>query len=199
MPKSYSQNEREQITRKLKSEAKALLLQFGVRKTSVDELVKRANIPKGTFYLFYESKELLLFDAISEEHDAIQAELINTVSKYNNTMTKAQFAELIFTLFKRTTNSILYPLMTNGEMEIIMRKLPQEIVAKHIEQDDFNIEKLFALIPQAKNKNINTFGGALRGIFMIALHQKEVGEAVYDSAINLLINGLVEQLFKEDL
>ncbi|MFR5759913.1 MAG: TetR/AcrR family transcriptional regulator [Bacteroides cellulosilyticus] len=30
-----------------------------VRKTSVDELVKYANISKGAFYLFYTSKELL--------------------------------------------------------------------------------------------------------------------------------------------
>ncbi|WP_286081321.1 TetR/AcrR family transcriptional regulator [Parablautia intestinalis] len=32
--------------------------------TTVDEIVKRVNIPKGTFYLFYKSKELLLFEVI---------------------------------------------------------------------------------------------------------------------------------------
>lgn len=34
----------------------------GVKKTTVDELVKREGIPKGTFYLFYPSKEMLLYD-----------------------------------------------------------------------------------------------------------------------------------------
>ncbi len=31
----------------------------GVKKTTVDELVKRVGIPKGTFYLFYPSKDCL--------------------------------------------------------------------------------------------------------------------------------------------
>lgn len=62
MPKSYSEQEREYIKTRLKEEAAKCLAQYGVRRTTVDEIVKRVNIPKGTFYLFYKSKELLLFD-----------------------------------------------------------------------------------------------------------------------------------------
>lgn len=46
--------------------------QFGVKKTTVDELVKRVSIPKGTFYLFYPSKEQLFFDVFLDKHNAIQ-------------------------------------------------------------------------------------------------------------------------------
>ena len=62
MPKSYSEQEREYIRKRLKEEAADCLARYGVRRTTVDELVKRVNIPKGTFYLFYKSKELLLFE-----------------------------------------------------------------------------------------------------------------------------------------
>ncbi len=199
MPKSYSENERIQIIKSLQEETKKLLSQFGVKKTSVDEIVRRVNIPKGTFYLFYESKELLLFDVITEEQDAIQAELLDTVGKYNGTITKEQFSEIIFTLYKSTTNSFLYALVTNGEMEILMRKLPQEAVEKHIKQDDTYIKKLFSLMPQAGEKNINTFSGALRSIFLMAMHKKEIGEAVFNDTIKLLIDGLTEMLFKEEI
>lgn len=64
LPKCYSDQEREYIKKRLKEEAAACMGQFGIRRTTVDELVKRVNIPKGTFYLFYKSKELLLFDVI---------------------------------------------------------------------------------------------------------------------------------------
>ncbi|MFH1513530.1 MAG: helix-turn-helix domain-containing protein, partial [Bacillota bacterium] len=60
MPKSFSDAERAYIKERLLREAEACLAAYGVRKTTVDELVRRAGIPKGTFYLFYASKEALI-------------------------------------------------------------------------------------------------------------------------------------------
>ena len=72
MPKCYSDQEREYIKKRLKEEAVACMGQFGIRRTTVDELVKRVNIPKGTFYLFYPSKEMLLFDVSQENINLIK-------------------------------------------------------------------------------------------------------------------------------
>lgn len=63
MPKSYSEQEREYIRKRLKEEAAKCLARYGVRRTTVDEIVKRVNIPKGTFYLFYK----LLFSRLKEQ------------------------------------------------------------------------------------------------------------------------------------
>ena len=76
MPKVYSEAERAQIDRRLREEAVYCLGAFGVKGTTVDLLVKRVNIPKGTFYLFYSSKELLLFRAMLELHEQMEAALI---------------------------------------------------------------------------------------------------------------------------
>ena len=57
MAKAFDDNERKLIKDKLKEGALLFIQQQGVRKTSVDELVKYANISKGAFYLFYTSKE----------------------------------------------------------------------------------------------------------------------------------------------
>ena len=58
MPKIYSETERTDIKDNLKREANILMIERGIKKTTVDELVKRAGIPKGTFYLFYPLKGL---------------------------------------------------------------------------------------------------------------------------------------------
>ena len=50
MPKSYSEQEREYIRERLKEEAAQCLAKYGVRRTTVDEIVRRVKIPKGTFY-----------------------------------------------------------------------------------------------------------------------------------------------------
>ena len=73
MPKTYSDEERNQIITKLKREANILMLEKGVKKTTVDELVKRVGIPKGTFYLFYPSKEMLLYDVTQDFHEEVDA------------------------------------------------------------------------------------------------------------------------------
>ena len=64
MPKIYSQIEKDNIRNTLRREAAKCLGIYGVKRTTVDELVHRAGIPKGTFYLFYENKESLFLDII---------------------------------------------------------------------------------------------------------------------------------------
>lgn len=81
LPKSYSDQERAYITKRLKEEAAACMGQFGIRRTTVDELVKRVKIPKGTFYLFYPSKELLLFEVIQEQHELVN-QMLGAVIPY---------------------------------------------------------------------------------------------------------------------
>ena len=73
MPKVYSDEEKKAIIERLKREANILMQEKGVKKTTVDELVKRAGIPKGTFYLFYPSKEMLLFDVSQDFHEQVDS------------------------------------------------------------------------------------------------------------------------------
>ena len=62
----YKTNENIKVSQKKNRKIK------GVKKTTVDELVKRTGIPKGTFYLFYPSKEMLLFDVSQENINLIK-------------------------------------------------------------------------------------------------------------------------------
>lgn len=59
MARAFTEKEKEQVAVALKQAAEACLMAYGVRKTTVDELVQRANISKGSFYAFYPSKEVL--------------------------------------------------------------------------------------------------------------------------------------------
>lgn len=50
MPRAFSDIEREVIKKRLQKAAVESMIKYGVRRTTVDYLVKGANIPKGTFY-----------------------------------------------------------------------------------------------------------------------------------------------------
>ncbi len=194
MPKSFDENEREYIKKRLKEEAKECLNLYGIRKTTVDELVKRVNIPKGTFYLFYGSKELLLFDVINDVHDEIQGQIIRELQALNGKIDSEKLAGLLFRLYKKVDNTFLLNIFTNGELEMLMRKLPDETVEAHFDRDDLMIKKLLSVIPENQALDIECFSGALRGIFLSMLHKREIGEKIFDGALMLMLRGIAIQL-----
>ena len=89
MPKIYSEEEKKLLIEKLKHEANILMQEKGVKKTTVDELVKRAGIPKGTFYLFYPSKEMLLFDVSQDFHEQVDKYIEEGIFKILQTKNKS--------------------------------------------------------------------------------------------------------------
>lgn len=196
MPKSFNSDEREYINNKLKSEAMTCLNLYGIKKTTVDEIVRRVNIPKGTFYLFYDSKELLLFEVINDMHDEIQNQFINDISLIKDKINYENLTELLFNVYKMVDRTCLLNIMTNGELELLMRKLPIEVVEKHLADDNKIMEKLVTLIPNMKKADLNIYSGALRGIFLSMLHKREIGEDIFDDSLKLMLKGLAIQLME---
>ncbi len=198
MPKKFSESEKEYITRRLKEEAMKCLTAYGVKKTTVDELVKRVNIPKGTFYLFYESKELLLFDVINDLHESIENKLIQDLTVIKQELTPELLTNLLFSLYKEVQKSGLLSIMMGDDLELLMRKLPEKIVKEHLAHDNFNMEQFFSLLPFKKDKNIEAFSGAMRGVFMTLLYKREIGEEVFDEALRIMLRGIIIQMMEEE-
>lgn len=62
MTPSISEKQREQRRQQILHTATELFVQQGYDNTSVSDIVRRAGIAQGTFYLYYPSKEYLLYD-----------------------------------------------------------------------------------------------------------------------------------------
>lgn len=193
MPKSYSEQEREYIRKRLKEEAAACLARYGVRHTTVDEIVKRANIPKGTFYLFYKSKELLLFEVIQEQQENVNRELYRAISAIaDGAFSAEKLTDTIFEFYKMTEDMPILKLLDVGEVELLVRKLPRETVEGHMQDDMDAIEKMFALLPVKKEADIKVISAAFHAIYFATLHKSEIG-AQYDGALRAMIYGIVTQ------
>lgn len=194
VPKSYSEQEKEYIRKRLKEEAAKCLSKYGVRRTTVDEIVKRVNIPKGTFYLFYKSKELLLFDVIQEQQENVNRELYQSISGIADTEFSAEkLTDVIFGFYKMTEKMLILKMLDVNEVELLARKLPREIVEEHFQDDTDTIEKIFALLPVKKEVDIKVVSAAFHAIYFATLHKAEIGEEEYDEALRILIYGIVTQ------
>ncbi len=195
MPKSYSDQEREYIRKRLKEEAAQCLARYGVRRTTVDEIVKRVNIPKGTFYLFYKSKELLLFEVIQEQQEDVNRRLYQTISGIAPAeLTADRLTDVIFGFYKMTEEMLILKMLDVGEVELLARKLPREIVEEHFQDDTDTIERMLALLPVRKEADVKVISAAFHAIYFATLHKAEIGEEQYDEALRTLIYGMVIQL-----
>ena len=56
---AFTDYETEQLRKALLKETRRCAVTLGMKKTSVDQLTKAVGIAKGSFYKFYESKEML--------------------------------------------------------------------------------------------------------------------------------------------
>ena len=197
MPKTFSDSERAYIKARLMEEAKACLAQFGIRKTTVDELVKWTNIPKGTFYLFYPSKEMLFFELFCAIQDQIQADMLYRIDELQGNITVDTVTEFLFGFYKQVDVTFVYAFAASGELELLARKLPPEVVKEHVQKDDFSIERLLSLLPGVQGGgNYKIFSAALRAIFCAMSHKREIGEDVFDDAIRVMLRGVVAQLLE---
>ncbi len=196
MPKIYSDNEKEYIKKRLKEEANNCLNAYGYKKTTVDELVRRVNIPKGTFYIFYKSKELLIFDVINDLHEEIQEALIQEMMELATEVSVDAVTNIIFKYYKAVEGTCLFKLMTSNDLELLIRKLPDEMVKEHLSKDDTSIEKMLCTLPgiDIKDKEIEVYGGAFRALFLSMQYRREIGEKVFDQSLKYSIRGLVMQM-----
>lgn len=195
MPKCYSESEKEYIRKRLKEEAAKCLSQFGIRRTTVDEIVKRVKIPKGTFYLFYKSKEILLFDVILEQHDRIEKGLYEAVRSIDPaTCTAEQLTEIIFGFYEIASENPILKMLNSDEVELLARKLPENVVAEHLKEDNFMFKKITEILRVKSKIDINAFNAAFRAIYFSTLHKDELKDEYYNKGLRLLIHGLVTQL-----
>lgn len=195
MPKSYSDQERAYIYRRLKEEAGKCLAQYGIRRTTVDEIVKRANIPKGTFYLYYPSKELLLFEAILQEHSAIVQGLYNAVSQINTAGDIGeQLTEIIVRFYSEAAENPILRMINSSEIEILLRKLPPNVIENHLASGTTALERVFAALPINPKADGSAFCAAFRAVYFATLHKEEIGKDQLAVALRLLVKGLINQL-----
>ncbi len=198
MPKVYSENEKEYIRQRLKEEAANCMALYGLRKTTVDELVKRVHIPKGTFYLFYESKELLMFEALNELHESVEKAFIDSFEREKGDITVDKLTDWITTMYLDAKNSSILKLMESGDIEVLMRKLPSEVVEEHMKHDQNTIMRLANTIPGIANKDLAAFTLAFQGLFVMLELRKTMTENEFEKAMRLMIRGIVIQLLEEE-
>lgn len=195
MPKKYSVQERENIRKDLLLHASRSLFHKGVQDISVDELVKKAGIPKGTFYLFYKTKEELFIDLLVSFRLAVQEEMLSMLQELDEN----HIVTSLTTVFSHLTEEIyskgIYRLLDEQQLQIISRKSDEDIFKRESGALLDFFKELFGYFAIDDSSDIAAFFSA----FMMIVFSMESAQRKKNplSAWRLLLRGLMLQLVGE--
>ena len=197
MATAFTTEEKEIIRKKLHKVAKECLQRYGVKKTTVDQMAAMVDISKGSFYNFYSSKEMLFFKVLEE----YQIDVMNRLTEQLGMETKIdtnRLVQLLYDFYQDFRYSFMYTIFKNHEMELLIRKLPKEVITNHHLIDDRMVKKIVSRIDIRENVSVEIVSALFRTIAMTILHIEEIGEEQFDTTLKLVIQGIVEQITKED-
>ena len=192
MPKIYSDDERRRIREALRREAGKCLALYGVKRTTVDELCRRAAIPKGTFYLFYESKEALFFDLLESYASEVENEYLAMLQEIDENHIVTSLTDIFYALLMKFCDQGLYRFLDGTEMELVLRRMPDRSLPDIRERLSNVVVNLFSYFYIDDKEDIEAFSAGYEALLYLLLSADRIREK--EKALRLLIRGLVLQM-----
>jgi AcrR family transcriptional regulator len=194
--KEFSEKEKEIIRQKLIENARKAFTRTGIKKTSIEELTNSVGIAKGSFYLFYKSKEALYFEILMNEIS--QSIPIDSVMGRNSELPFPQ-------LFQDFLHNALDSMQTNPILKLMLIPEEYNVVYRRIAADSENtgafdiIAPLAALIRKWQSLGVIIDGDAIllanvvKSLFLLTTHEEEIGETVFPKVMSFMIEMIVDK------
>ena len=192
MPKIYTEEEKRNIRNALRREAGICLDKYGVRRTTVDELVRRVSIPKGTFYLFYASKEELFFDILIAFFDEIERTYLEMLQELDENHIVTSLTDIFFSIMMKFYKEGLYRFLDGSELELVLRRLPDGSVDKIRMTTRSVLHELFSYFAIEDEDDIKSFTAGYEALFYLLKDGEKIPDI--EKTLRFLIRGLVLQM-----
>lgn len=199
MPKAWSDIEKKRIRQTLKTEGKKLFEQYGIQKTTVDEIVRSARISKGAFYSFYSSKEELYFDILEEMESEFKKNLFENAFRPGESK-KEKFKEFLDQFFQTVISTPIYKQITSADYEYLLRKLPSDLIDNHAQSDFANLSRWFQEWMDKgyiKKVDIGALSGLFLSLFFFIIHRDDIQNLSFEATKELWIEVLSSYLVEE--
>lgn len=195
MPRAFSELERQRIRAALLTHGRALLSAHGIRKVSVDDLVKAAGIAKGSFYAFFASKEELFFTVFEEFEADYQQSLLNSITATGAPVERiSRFMAYAVSAWR---DNPLFRRFGGEEYRQLLSGLPPERVAEHLNSDEAfarHVLERFATTGAPLRCSDAEFTYLMRVLFLLNLHADDFGPEAYQQTMNLMIDMIASRL-----
>lgn len=195
MPKGFNDQVKKMIAESIIETGRKLFSTYGLKKTSIKDITSAVGIAQGSFYIFYSSKEELYFAILEQEEQLIKDQFLHTDITNTQDPKRAIKDLLNNALHLIEENVFIRQLYLDDNMEAIIRKLPKEKLEEHFQNDSDSLVPLIEKWQSAGvilQKEPDVIAGLFRSLFLLTLHKEQIGVAVYQQTIELLIDLIVD-------
>jgi len=171
-----------------------LFEQFGYKKVSIDEIVQKANIAKGTFYLYFKNKEELYY-SILEGFQEQGEQYMRTLAKTEPNLKVRLYKKLIGSLCFMTKRPILREIALGNPLYLAPEINRQKMLEVNLRMNKILLNKdLNQLRPDLSLEKLTI----IQSFFMILIqeHQRLSDEDFWrygDKLARVLIDGILSQ------
>ena len=128
VPKIYSNEKRQEIANQLMIVGLELIKQHGLKKMSIHELTKRAGIAQGTFYNFFNSKEMLVY-ALADSYQQSIKDKLEEIIQTKGYLERNDLRELYNCMFLKDEHNV-YRFLTREDLQNLSTRLPSDCLYK---------------------------------------------------------------------
>ena len=191
---AFTEEQNETIRRNLIREARCCGVTVGMRKTSVEQLTEAVRISKGSFYKFFDSKELLFFAVLEDIHTECFAAVQKSLQENAAIDPASRTAAAILAACRWLSETKAFVFIEN-DAEFLLHRLPEDVKTAHYHDDEMHIRLLLEKYDLVPNRGISLAAATVRGLILTVFHKEQIGK-LYPQVLETLVYGACRELFK---
>ena len=191
---AFTEEQNETIRRDLIREARCCGVTVGMRKTSVEQLTEAVGISKGSFYKFFDSKELLFFAVLEDIHTECFAAAQKSLQENAAIDPASRTAAAILAACRWLSETKAFVFIEN-DAEFLLHRLPEEVKTAHYHDDETHIRQLLEKYDLVPKWGASLAAATVRGLILTVSHREQIGE-LYPQVLETLVYGACRELFE---
>ncbi|MDD5973027.1 MAG: TetR/AcrR family transcriptional regulator [Spirochaetales bacterium] len=195
MPKTYTKEEKDNIRQILLEEAEIALAHSGIESITVDSLVEAASIPKGSFYLFYSSKEELFLDVVSTFRKDSEEKTLSLLAELDENHIVTSLTEVFTFLTNEIIKKGIFRIVDEKQQAIIRKKVGKKRVEEVLNDLFSYFKELFSYFAIDDKDDLEGFYSAYLLLLYSFLHKDKIKDL--EASTRLILRGLILQLVGE--
>lgn len=192
MPR-FSEQGKIRVKQCLMEEGERLFQSFGLKKVTIDDIVKAANIAKASFYKFYEGKEYLFLDIAQKQQKEV-FQILEDVLVKSSEKDDRERVRLVFWSMAELMQKYPFLANINGETaEIIARKVSSERLKEYSKQG-FDAVKTMEQHGIRFKFSTKTVSQLFHTTYQVWLGLQQKPEDEQKEIISIIIEGIIQQI-----
>lgn len=193
VPKIYSQEKRQEIREQIMDMGLELIKQYGMRKMSIEQITKKVGIAQGTFYNFFDSKEILVYELANAYQERINQKL-EEIIQIKGYLDRESLRELYYGMILKDEDNV-YRLLKREDIQTFLTRLPSNCLNK-ISDTKMQMEKNLRYVSEKKEKyDLDAILNWIQVMNLVVENKDILVETGIEKIVNRMIENMLDEIF----